>query len=125
MAKSRERSKRKITGGLYRDYRKKRKYMLAGVPTLTRLDKIKLKKIKTTGGNKKVKTLTNDTANVYDSKQKKCLKLKIKKVLENPANRHFVRRNILTKGTIIETEKGKAIITSRVGQEGTINAKLL
>jgi small subunit ribosomal protein S8e len=125
MAKSRERSKRKITGGLYKDYRKKRKYMLAGVPTLTRLDKPKLKKIKTMGGNKKVKTLTNDTANVYDSKQKKCLKLKIKKVLENPANRHFVRRNILTKGTIIETEKGKAIITSRVGQESTINAKLL
>ncbi len=125
MAKSRERSKRKLTGGLYRDYRKKRKYMLAGVPTLTRLDKLKLKKVKTMGGNKKVKTLANDTANVYDSKQKKCLKLKIKKVLENPANRHFVRRNILTKGTIIETEKGKAIITSRVGQEGTINAKLL
>ena len=125
MAKSRERSKRKITGGLYRDYRKKRKYMLAGVPTLTRLDKIKLKKIKTTGGNKKVKTLTNDTANVYDSKQKKCLKLKIKKVLENPANRHFVRRNILTKGSIVKTDLGDAKVTSRPGQEGSVNGVLI
>lgn len=125
MAKSRERSKRKVSGGLYRAYRKKRKFMLAGVPTLTRLDKIKLKKVKTRGGHEKVRTLTNDTANVYDPKQKKCLKLKIKRVLENPANRHFVRRNIITKGTIIETEKGKAIVTSRAGQEGTINAKLL
>ena len=125
MAKSRERSKRKFTGGLYRAYRKKRKSMLAGIPTLTKLDKRKLKKVRIRGGNEKVRTLRDDIANVYDPKQKRCLKLKIKKVLENPANRHFVRRNIITKGTIIDTEKGKAIVTSRVGQEGVINAKLL
>ena len=46
-------------------------------------------------------------------------------VVENPANRHFVRRNIMTKGTVIETEKGKARITSRPGQDGTINAVLI
>jgi len=46
-------------------------------------------------------------------------------VLENPANRHFVRRNILTKGTIIETVKGKAKITGRPGQEGMVNAVLI
>ena len=49
----------------------------------------------------------------------------LKTVLENPANRHYVRRNIITKGTIVDTEKGKAIITSKPGQEGCINAKLL
>ena len=31
----------------------------------------------------------------------------------------------MTKGTIIETEKGKAKITSRPGQEGSINAVLV
>ncbi len=125
MAKSRERSKRKSSGGLYRAYRKKRKSMLAGTPTLTKLDKIKVRKITVRGGNEKIKTLRNDFVNVYNPKIKKCLKLKIKTVLENPANRHFVRRNIITKGTIIDTEKGKAIVTSRPGQEGTINARLI
>ena len=47
---------------------------------------------------------------------------KIERVIGNPANRHFIRRNILTKGTIIKTDKGKAKITSRPGQDGVINA---
>ena len=36
------------------------------------------------------------------------------------ANRHYVRRNILTKGTVITTDKGNAVITSRPGQEARI-----
>ena len=36
-----------------------------------------------------------------------------------------VRRNILTKGAIIETDAGKAKITNRPGQEGTVNAVLV
>ena len=52
-------------------------------------------------------------------------KLKIEQVLENPANRNFVRRSILTKGTIIKTSKGNARIVSRPGQEGVINAILV
>ncbi|HID05027.1 MAG TPA: hypothetical protein EYP20_04390, partial [Aigarchaeota archaeon] len=31
----------------------------------------------------------------------------------------------ITKGTIIETELGKAVVTSRPGQDGVINAILL
>ncbi|MEK6949175.1 MAG: 30S ribosomal protein S8e, partial [Nanoarchaeota archaeon] len=49
----------------------------------------------------------------------------IKTISGNPANRHFVRRNIMTKGAIIETEKGKARITSRPGQDGAVNAVLI
>ncbi len=66
-----------------------------------------------------------DTANVYDKKTKKFYKTKIKNVAENPANRHYVRRNIMTRGAIIETEKGKAVVTSRPGQDGTVNAVLI
>ena len=46
-------------------------------------------------------------------------------VVENPANRHYIRRNILTRGTIIKTEKGNARITSRPGQDGVVNAVLI
>ena len=69
--------------------------------------------------------MTVDTINLIDPKTKKSSKIKIDKVLENPANRHFVRRNIITRGTVVETSKGKAKITSRPGQEGSINAVLI
>jgi len=67
--------------------------------------------------------LSADVANVFDGK--KYHKSKIKEVVKNKANRHFVRRNILTKGAVIETELGKAKITSRPGQEGMVNAVLV
>jgi small subunit ribosomal protein S8e len=69
--------------------------------------------------------LSVDIANVYNPKTKKYSKEKIVTTSANPANRHFARRNIITKGSIIETEKGKARITSRPGQEGTVNAVLI
>jgi len=61
----------------------------------------------------------------YWIKKKKYSKVKIVSVVETPSNRHFVRRNIMTKGSFIQTEKGKAVITNRPGQEGTINAVLV
>ena len=63
--------------------------------------------------------------NLMDPATKKCSKAKIVNVTENPANRHYVRRNILTKGTTVKTEKGDAIITSRPGQDGVVNAVLI
>jgi len=125
MARSQKRSKRKSTGGKYVAGRKKRLNELGGVPTLTKLAERKAKKIRISGGNIKQRLLSSDTANVVDPKTKKAKVVKIKSVTENPANRHYVRRNILTKGTIIETELGKAKITSKPGQEGTINAVLV
>ena len=52
-------------------------------------------------------------------------KSKITGVLESPDNRNFARQNILTKGTIINTEAGKAVVLNRPGREGAINAKLI
>ena len=66
-----------------------------------------------------------EVANLLDQKTKKYSKVKIKSVVESPSNRHYVRRNIITKGTVIDTEKGKAKVTSRPGQDGTINAVLI
>lgn len=73
----------------------------------------------------KQKILSTETVNLIDKKTGKCIKAKIKTVVDNPANKNFVRRNILTRGTIIDTDKGKAKITSRPGQQGTLNAVLI
>jgi small subunit ribosomal protein S8e len=69
--------------------------------------------------------MTADVAYVIDPKTNKTTKTEIISVVENPANIHYVRRNIITKGAIIETKLGKARIASRPGQSGTINAVLI
>ena len=125
MAISQARSRRKVTGSRYVDLRKKKEYELGRDPTQTKLGPQKKKKLRMRAGKKKELFLTAEDINLLDPKTKKCSKIKISRVLENPANRHFVRRNILTKGTVIETSKGKAKITSRPGQEGSINAVLI
>jgi len=125
MAISQARSKRKQTGALYKAYRKKKKHELGRLPALTRLDEKRAVNIRTMGGNRKVRVLSINIANLLDPKTKKHEQVKIKTILESPANRHFVRRNIMTKGCIVEAEKGKAKITSRPGQDGTVNAVLI
>ena len=46
-------------------------------------------------------------------------------VIENTANPNYVRRNIITKGAIVETPEGNAKVTSRPGQDGVINGILI
>lgn len=55
----------------------------------------------------------------------KVQRVKIVTVKESPDNRHFARENLLTLGALIETELGKAKVTSRPGQDGTVNAILV
>jgi len=125
MAISQRKSLRKPTGGRYRDYRKKRSYELGRSPSLTKVGEKKLRQIRTMGSSFKQRLLQADTANVFDSKEKKHFKLKIMSVIDNPASKHFVRRNIITKGAIIQTEKGNAKVISRPGQDGMVNAVLI
>lgn len=122
MAKAQSRPKRKLTGGRYVSLRSKRLRELARLPTLTRIGERLVKTIRGRGGKTKTISITDTTANIFDPKTKKYSKVKIEQVIENPANRHFVRRNILTRGTIIKTSKGNAKILSRPGQEGVVNA---
>lgn len=119
------RSKRKATGGRYKRAIVKRLARLGRRPVLTKIDTKRSRTERTVGGNKKDRLLQADKANVYDPKTKKYSVATIKTTVENPANRHYVRRNILTKGTIIETSAGKARITSRPGQGATVNAVLV
>ena len=122
---TKNRSKRKASGGRYIAARGKRIFEKRGTATLTKVSERKVKEVKVRGGGTKQRLLSVDVANVFDPKTKKYSKVKIKTILENTANRHFVRRNILTKGAVIDTEKGKAKVTSRPGQEGMINAVLV
>ncbi|MBS7657569.1 MAG: 30S ribosomal protein S8e [Candidatus Bathyarchaeia archaeon] len=117
--------KRKKTGGKKKAYRGKRAHEMGGNPVETKIGEKKLKVERCRGGNIKVKVLSCDFANVNDPKTGKSQKAKIKKVTENPANRDYERRGILTKGAIIETELGLAKVTSRPGQNGVVNAVLI
>ena len=118
------RSRRKVTGGRYRSGQGKRKTEIGREQQITTIGKTVNKKVRTRGGNVKYRVLTTKLVNVYDPKKKKTVKTNIKTVISNPANPHYVRRNIITKGAVIETELGKAIVTSRPGQDGVINARL-
>ncbi len=125
MSITQHRSKRKLTGGRYKSKPRKIKRLFGRAPSMTKLGLNKAKKIRTIGRNLKIKLVQAESVNVFDPKEKKYYKTKITNILENPANVHYVRRNIMTKGTIIETEKGKARITSRPGQDGVVNAVLV
>ncbi len=52
-------------------------------------------------------------------------KVRILNVMESKDNRNFARQNIITKGALINTDAGKAIVTNRPGREGNVNAKLV
>lgn len=126
MAISQLKALTKPSGGTYKQKgRKEKQYELGREPTLTKLEKRRSKYLRTLGNNRKIRLLSTDTANLFDTKTKKYEQVKIKTITENPANRHFIRRNIMTKGSIIDTEKGKARITSRPGQDGVVNAVLV
>ncbi|MBI4150720.1 30S ribosomal protein S8e [Candidatus Woesearchaeota archaeon] len=116
---------RTATGGRKKEHRGKKLYERGNHATMTRVGALAIEDVRVKGGNRKVHTLTSDVANLFDPKTKKYVKAAIKIVTGNPANRHFVRRNILTKGSLIETDKGKARVTNRPGQEGQINAILV
>ena len=125
MARSQLKSKRKASGGRYVSAQSKKKSNLAGFPSNTKLgETIKRKITRILGGNKKQAILSTNKMNVTDKKGKTQV-TDILNVIENPANPHLVRRNVLTKGAIVETKLGKAKITSRPGQEGTVNGKLI
>ncbi|MBN1156725.1 30S ribosomal protein S8e [Candidatus Woesearchaeota archaeon] len=125
MAISQAKAKKSQTGSRYHPYRKKRLHETGRLPTLTKLEEKKITETREMGGYIKYRLLSHNIANVFDPKSKKHSHSKIITITDNPANRHFVRRNIMTKGAIIQTEKGKARITNRPGQEGQINAVLI
>jgi small subunit ribosomal protein S8e len=125
MVKWQGRSRTKPSGGRIWPSRKKRKREMGSEFVETKVGAAKRILHRVSGGGQKSKLLAADVANVTDPKTGQTKPAKIIRVIENPADPHFVRRNVLTKGAVIETELGRARITSRPGQIGTINAVLI
>lgn len=118
-------SRRSKSGRRIRYHRGKKRFEIGRESHLTTVGPATRKNLRTRGNNKKVRAKTINTAHVVDPKNKKTEKTDIVSVVENKANIHYVRRNIINKGAIIETKKGKARVTSRPGQTGVVNAVLL
>ncbi len=118
------RPKRKPSGGRLRLARKKRKFEVGREKQFTFLGPRTVKMYRVKGANRKARLLTVDIANVVDPKTKKITKAKILTVKTSPSNPNYVQRNIMTKGATVMTDLGEAVITSRCGQDGVVNAKL-
>ena len=120
----RGRTKHGGTGGKRKKHADKKLSQAGGPFVATKVapaDVRKLSRIR--GGGMKVKLKKAAFANVRTKEGMK--KAKIKRVLESPDNRHYARMNVITKGCIIETELGKARVTSRPGQSGVVSAILV
>jgi small subunit ribosomal protein S8e len=116
-------SVRRRTGGRRRPKRKKRKHELGRTPAETEVNEPRIHAIDCRGNVEKRRALALDEASVADGGE--TVKAEIEDVVKNPANPNYVRRNIVTKGAIIETSEGRARVTSRPGQNGQVNAVLI
>ncbi|DAC35518.1 MAG TPA: 30S ribosomal protein S8e, partial [Candidatus Thalassarchaeaceae archaeon] len=65
------------------------------------------------------------TINISDPKTGKTFSSTMTNIIQNDADPNFVRRNIVTKGAIAETEAGNVRITSRPGMDGVVCGVLL
>jgi len=121
--KDHARSTRTRTGGRRRRSSDRRKHQLGSEPTETTVGERRLKTVDARGGTEKVRAMQTDTATV--ATEDGTVSATIENVVENPANPNYARRNILTRGAVIETSEGRARVTSRPGQDGQVNAVLV
>jgi small subunit ribosomal protein S8e len=118
-------SRRKPTGGRLISNKGKRRFEIGTEKQFTKIGIQSLKKYRTAGGGLKVRMLSAEYANVVDKKKNTVTKTKILGVKTNPADPNYVQRSLINKGATIKTDLGDAIITSRPGQDGAVNAVLL
>jgi small subunit ribosomal protein S8e len=117
------RSTRKRTGGRLRPSSDRKKHQIGRQPTETQVDEPVLRAVDARGGVEKVRALRTNVANVAVDGE--TVETEITDVVENDANPNYIRRNIITKGAVIETGEGRARVTSRPGQDGQVNAVLV
>ncbi len=105
-------------------FRDKRRSEAGNYFSATKLaEKDMREKVRRRGGSETSRLKRANTASVLTKEGYK--KLAIRGVLESKDNRNFARQNIITKGTIINTDMGKAMVVNRPGREGTVIAKLV
>ncbi len=125
MARYQGKTGRLITGGKIKTSKGKKKRELGRPAAQTQIAEIRKKAIRIHGGRRKYRLYRTLQANVMDPKTGKAIQTKVQDVSTNPASRDFSRRRVITKGAILATEAGQAMVTNRPGIEGHINAILL
>lgn len=118
------RSNKKPTGGRIADSAGKKRFEIGREKQYTRIGSQSLRQYRGRGGNYKTGVLIAEYANVMDTTTHTVKRVRILNVKVNPADPNYVQRSILNKGATIVTEIGPAKVTSRPGQDGTVNAVL-
>ncbi|AZQ15040.1 MULTISPECIES: 30S ribosomal protein S8e [Halorubrum] len=121
--KDQGRSTRKRTGGRLKHASNKKRHQLGREPAETTVGETRVQYIDSRGTERKVRALSTNVAQVATDGE--VSEADIENVVDNPSNVNYARRNIVTKGAIIETSAGRARVTSRPGQTGQVNAVLL
>jgi small subunit ribosomal protein S8e len=116
---------RKPTGGRKVAMRGRRKFEIDRYPNEAVVGPARMVLRRTRGNNIKAAFKTAEFANMIDAESKKVTKSKILRVTKNPANKDYERRGVISKGAMIETENGAAVVVSRPGQDGVVNAVLV
>ncbi len=117
--------KKTRTGGRKRKSRDKKLCHVGSAPTNTKVaedEKERRQKVRVRGGSSKIKLKRAVVANVATPDGVKKAKVEYVVKANDPQQ---VRQNIITKGVVIKTELGDAVVTSRPGQDGVVNAVLL
>mgnify|MGYP001472662715 CR=1 FL=1 len=121
-------SRRKPTGGRLKRpnrYRGKRRTEIASEKQFTTIGEPNRKVYRKRSGRKTVRVLSDEVINVNDPTKGKTMRAKLVTVVDSPADHNYVRRNILTKGAVVDTDKGNVRITSRPGKDGVLNGVLV
>lgn len=118
-------SHRSKTGRHIRFSRGKRRFEIGREVHEATIGKPSIKPLYGRANISKYAVKTTNIAYVVDPKTHKATKTEIITVVDNPANLNYIRRNIITKGAVLNTPLGHARVTSRPGQTGVVNAVLL
>ena len=117
-------SRRKPSGGRKVQARSKRSTEISSEKQMALVGEPKRKIYRRTGGNTLVRILSDNRCTVNEKGGKSSI-VTITNVIKNDANPNYIRRNILTKGAVVETDKGHVKITSRPGHDGVLNGVVL
>ncbi|MBI3840888.1 MAG: 30S ribosomal protein S8e [Thaumarchaeota archaeon] len=116
-------TKRKPTGGRSRPSRGRLASERDGYAIEPLVGKGATRSSRLRGGAVSTGVVLSEFANVSDPSGK-TTKTKILRVKKSPANRDYERRGVITKGALIETEAGEAVVSSRPTDDGVVNAVL-
>ena len=128
MAKWHGISRRKPSGGRLKRpnrYRGKRKTEVASEEQLADVGEVDARKnYRKRAGLQTVRLLAVNQVNV-NTKDGETVRATVKNVVGNDADPNYVRRNIVTKGAVLETDKGLVRVTSRPGMHGVVSGVLV